>query len=129
MPVDGTPKPGATVRYPTVPESETVALDFRVWTPFPPPNSNSSGGPPLQAKSNGLVGGFFVGVASVSPLDPSHNGTMSALMSFGNVIVCGSLTSSGRQTTVSPFLTLRLRGRNSRTATCPSRVDVPAHAV
>ena len=114
----GTSNPAATVGYPTRPESEIVLGEVTCWTPLPGANSTSSAGCPLHTKSNGLVGGTTVGIAGVSlPPGPSQRGTASVWRSFGNVIVCGSCRSSGRQTTLSPGLIVTVRGSISSTAT------------
>src|SRR5664280_2461 len=118
------------VGYAIRPESETVLGDVTWFTPLPGANATSSAGCPLQAKSNGLVGGTTVGIAGVSlPPDPSQRGTSAVLRSFGNVTVCGSCRSRGRQTTVSPGLIVTFRGSISRTATWPSGSEVPTWSV
>jgi hypothetical protein len=69
---------------------------------------------------------MFAGAAGTSAAPASHIATRSVNSSPGNVTVCGSFGSRGLKTTLSPFLILMFVGRNSRTATRPSGLPVPA---
>src|SRR3954452_7820249 len=109
-------------RGPINPESDTVSVgpggEVTSETPLPPPNSISSGGPPLQLKAGGPNG------TSIEP--SSQYAIMSVPRSPGKVTVCGSLGDFGVKTSLSPGLASRLRGKYSRSATFPSGLEMPA---
>ena len=124
--VEGTPKPSVNAAEETIPESDTVDGDVTTLTPFPPPNSTSSGnGGPPQVKSAGLCGGLWRGIAGVSGV-PSQSATMSLNSSCGKVTVWGSFGVGDIQRTESPRRTCTLKGSISRMAVWPSGLEVPA---
>src|SRR3979490_739445 len=67
----GRPKPAISAAEAMRPESATVDFEVMWFTPFPPELSNSrTSVGAAHEKSNGLVGGLWLGVAGVS-VDPT----------------------------------------------------------
>ena len=126
--LDGRPKPADTVRYPIRPESETVVFDLIVVTPLPPPNSISGGAPPGTCEVRWSLRRDMARFGRRVPAARSfaeRDHVRADVLRERDGVRLVHVERSPHDRVVLLDLDV-VRGRNSRTATRPSRVEVPA---